>query len=191
MIVDSPLLARRLSLVVLALAVSSQTGCVIYRGVEPPPDPTDLPVQTARCGSALATYQYEHEGTPISKPSESIRDSALKAASESGLVDKALGADAKRLTLEVVNNEHSNLGLAFVCGFTFFLVPCPYENEITVTGKIMDGSTVAASATETASLKTIMEFFLVFALPFNNYSAPKETVRALTRSVCAELARQR
>lgn len=182
---------RRACAIALLCVALLPSGCVLYQGVEPPPDPATLPLGAPLCRSETHTYEYRVNGEH--KPDLTRR--TAKAAPTGTAIEgtRIVGQRAPKdrvLEIAVVNSEQSSQALAILTGLTMFLFPLWGENTVTVSGRIVDDGRVLATAETRASVKAIFHLFLLFALPFNDYSIVPETVTALTRKVCADLAAQ-
>jgi hypothetical protein len=174
----------RLFLPLLALTLSTLSGCVTYHGSELP---SSTPVAEPLARRATRTYAYQVNGKEISSDASGSLAAADRAVADAGALGP--GAPEERLLrVSVVNNEHSSFLLAYVSGLTIFLFPAWWENEITVTGTVLADTKVVRTAEAKGTVKTFLEFFFVFALPFNNWSATEETIKALTAKVCTDLA---
>jgi hypothetical protein len=139
------------------------------------------------CSSFVTMIRYQHEGNDM--PSDA--NSRMEGAVADGIRQAgAVGPNGpqRALRIDVVNNERSNLIMAFICGLTVFLVPAWAENEISVTASIVENAKTIARAEAHGSVKTVMEFFLVFALPFQEFSMGEKLIGRLVRCACADLA---
>jgi hypothetical protein len=174
-----------LSTVLIAVALNA-SGCVVYRGEEPPPEPATLPLSAPLCSSFVSTSRYQHEGKDVPGASSRMEGAVADGIRQAGAVSP--NGPQRALRIDVINNERSSLVMAFICGLTVFLVPAWAENEISVTASIVENTKTIARAEAHGSVKTVMEFFLVFALPFQDISTGEKLIGRLVRCACADLA---
>jgi hypothetical protein len=174
-----------LSTVLIAVALNA-SGCVVYRGEEPPPEPATLPLSAPLCSSFVSTTRYQHEGKDVPGASPRMEGAVADGIRQAGAVGP--NGPQRALRIDVIENERSSLVMAFICGLTVFLVPAWAENEISVTASIVENTKTIARAEAHGSVKTVMEFFLVFALPFQDLSTGEKLIGRLVRCACADLA---
>ncbi|MBC3955942.1 hypothetical protein [Pseudomonas triticifolii] len=91
------------------------------------------------------------------------------------------------MTATLRNHEEGSLGLAFVTGFTFFLIPSKSDNTVSLdlTFRDVDGKKLG-QVSKQEKLTTWRHLVLVFAVPFNDSS--DRLIRELARSALEEAA---
>ncbi|QHF02776.1 MULTISPECIES: hypothetical protein [Pseudomonas syringae group] len=91
------------------------------------------------------------------------------------------------VTATLRNHEEGSLGLAFVTGFTFFLIPSKSDNTVSLdlTFRDVDGKKLG-QVSKQEKLTTWRHLVLVFAVPFNDSS--DRLIRELARSALEEAA---
>ncbi|MEE5101118.1 hypothetical protein V2J88_16780 [Pseudomonas alliivorans] len=85
------------------------------------------------------------------------------------------------------NHEEGSLGLAFLTGFTFFLIPNKVDNTLSLELTFRDGEgKKLGRVSKQEKLTTWMHLVLIFALPFNESS--DKVIRDLARSALEDAA---
>ena len=79
---------------------------------------------------------------------------------------------------------------AFITGFTLFVIPGKYSNEITMETVFKDGTgNVLGRIEKRETITTWMQLFLIVAVPFN--ASTDNILTQLTQSSLEEAARQK
>ncbi|WP_449125942.1 hypothetical protein [Pseudomonas viridiflava] len=91
------------------------------------------------------------------------------------------------VTATLRNHEEGSLGLAFLTGFTFFLIPNKVDNTLSLELTFRDGEgRKLGQVSKQEKLTTWMHLVLIFALPFNESS--DKVIRDLARSALEDAA---
>jgi hypothetical protein len=163
-------------------------GCVVWQSEDPP---TVVEVGgNADVSAREIRYRYEFEGTKqvaITNAREQGVKQQVKATLEEAGYTVAEGSGAPRIQVEVTNNEQGSKVLAVLCGLTLLIIPAYGENVITVKGSLWLDADKVATSEASAAVATVMQFFMIFALPFNDYDLTHDTIRRLTLKVVHDL----
>jgi hypothetical protein len=118
------------------------------------------------------------------------RESILAECRGSGLFSSvADGGDAdRRIEVHVVDRGEASMPLAFICGFTFFIVPCEATGQVAFETVVKDRSgTTLGSYKKAESYSMWMEILLVFVMPFNYPGTELKAIfQDLTRATLAD-----
>ncbi|WP_277964234.1 hypothetical protein [Pseudomonas sp. RIT-To-2] len=111
---------------------------------------------------------------------DTYTDSGLFSQVTSQKVESDVYAQA-----HLLNSERGSMALAWITGFTLFLVPSRVENVLTLETvyKDRDGK-VLGKVTRSESLTTWMQTLLIFAVPFN--PGPDAIIKQLAQSSLQE-----
>src|SRR3990167_2239194 len=94
------------------------------------------------------------------------------------------------INVRISNNELGNMASAFITGFTLFVIPGKYSNEITMETVFKDGTgNVLGRIEKRETITTWMQLFLIVAVPFN--ASTDNILTQLTQSSLEEAARQK
>jgi hypothetical protein len=175
--------------VLLALA----TGCVSVRGSDVPAQPRDK--LAAPAGPVAASYQLEWFTFGSAKPQMAatmLEDVFVNEARNSGLFS-SLTAEPAPYQIKVTVKNTGNLAVALITavfsGLTLTILPGyardNYEMIVTVTHQ----NAVLKEYRLNDHVTTVTQFFLVFAMPFNDRrGAPKAVLRNMTWGILRQIA---
>ena len=94
------------------------------------------------------------------------------------------------ISVRVSNHERGSLASAFITGFTLFVIPGKFSNELTMETTFKDGDgKVLGRIEKRETITTWMQLLLIVAVPFNESIAP--ILNQLTQSSLEEAARQK
>jgi hypothetical protein len=121
-----------------------------------------------------------------------LRDQAAKAYQDSGIFSEVITGNSDtdlKAEIEIKDSNRRRIGVTYLAGLTFFLLPTKGTDELIVktTIKNKDGNTIAMYE-KSETITTWVHLFLVIAMPFH---APgtvyEETLSDLNRSTIVEL----
>ena len=94
------------------------------------------------------------------------------------------------ISVRVSNHERGSLASAFITGFTLFVIPGKFSNELTMETTFKDGDgKVLGRIEKRETITTWMQLLLIVAVPFNESIDP--ILNQLTQSSLEEAARQK
>lgn len=94
------------------------------------------------------------------------------------------------ISVRVSNHERGSLASAFITGFTLFVIPGKFSNELSMETTFKDGDgKVLGRIEKRETITTWMQLLLIVAVPFNESIDP--ILNQLTQSSLEEAARQK
>lgn len=179
-----------------SLLVSFFCSCASFRAGNLPPISQWPPAQVEKEKSISLIISGESivngKDTEVNSRMLSIwRDQTFAAYRESGLfsfVEVGLAENDLRAEVKILDQGSYNAGLAFLTGFTLYLIPSKASDEFIVKTTIKDeeGNTLG-SFEKSENINFWQQLFLIFALPANSpISVPEETLYDLNRATIIE-----
>lgn len=166
---------KLIALLAVAASLSLQ-GCMTYshnslQQVEQ--WPLAEPAQDKPTAYLKVQTEYSVNDTPTASNPNIAKLEALLAQAfmDSGRLARVSTEEEESdlyVTVTLRNQETGNMGLAFVTGATFFLVPGTFDNTLTMDMVFRDGEgKKLGHVQKQEKLTTWMHLLLIFALPFN------------------------
>lgn len=189
-------MTKLLSLLTLLTTLALQ-GCMTYSHHSLPevtPWPPAEPIESKPTAFIKVQTEYSLNGTPkASTPNMALLETLISqtftdSARFSRVTTEQEQSDVY-VTVTLRNQETGSLGLAFLTGATFFLVPGTFDNKLIMDMTFRDGAGKKLGTVEQQeTLTTWMHLFLIFAMPFNE--SGDMLLRDLTKANLAEAARK-
>ena len=189
---------KQLLTTLLACALLTLTGCISYSNhdLEPvkqwPPANTLMHKQSAFI--KVDTQVLFNGKNRVSNVNQAALDSLILQQYQGSerFSDVTLSKQTSDLYINVriSNNELGNMVSAFITGFTLFVIPGKYSNEITMETIFKDGSgKVLGRIEKRETITTWMQLLLIVAVPFN--ARLDDIIIQLTQSSLEEAVHQK
>ena len=187
---------KNLRIVEIFVVLSFLTGCAAFREDQLQPI-TSWPLETSYKNKSISLIIsgkaiVNGEELEVNKSILSIwrkqtvsayRESGLFSEVKTGLVDSDLRAEIK-----ILDQGEGSLGLAFLSGFTFTLIPAKAYDEFFVTTTLIDNEgRELGRIVKSETINSWIQLFLIFVMPFNwPNSVAKEVLYDLNRATINE-----
>ena len=185
------------SLAVCGLLVFAASGCASFRGGElaettpwpPVASPTKKSVSLVLAGGTVSVNGNPTDASPMML--QQWREKVEKTYADSSLFSAVLPESAPadvRAEVHVSDIGEGSMGLAFLCGFTMFIIPATAIDHFTMKTDFKNANgDVLATIEKSDSSRLWMQLFLVFVMPFNwPPSVGEELFRDLSRATLAD-----
>jgi hypothetical protein len=174
---------------VLLYFIVLSSGCAVYQGIQAPqvksvaikfPIVQDFEFQYSYCHGGVENAQFSGQHAASMR---TRIDAAVKASNLVG----PTAPEGTKLRIELINDEDSNLGLAALSGATLGIIPCFAENHLKIKAMYIEVGKIKQSVKANSSVKGVIQLFLVFYLPFNDWNIVDRNVTYLSTKVCNDL----
>jgi hypothetical protein len=189
---------KQLLTTLLACALLTLTGCISYSNHDlaplkqwPPADPLTHKQSAFIKVDTQVLFNGKNRASNVNQAA--LDNLILQQYQDSQrFSDTTLSKQTSDLYINVriSNNELGNMVSAFITGFTLFIIPGKYSNEITMETVFKDGTgKVLGRIEKRETITTWMQLLLIVAVPFN--ARLDDVIIQLTQSSLEEAARQK
>jgi hypothetical protein len=189
---------KQLLTTLLACALLTLTGCISYSNHDLAPvkqwPPADALTHKQSAFIKVDTQVLFNGKNRASNVNQAALDNLILQQYQDSqrFSDTTLSKQTSDLYINVriSNNERGNMVSAFITGFTLFIIPGKYSNEITMETVFKDGTgKVLGRIEKRETITTWMQLLLIVAVPFN--ARLDDVIIQLTQSSLEEAARQK
>ncbi|WP_339485959.1 hypothetical protein [Pseudomonas sp. EL_65y_Pfl2_R95] len=160
----------------LTCALLNLTGCISYSNHELAPIdqwPPAAPAGHKPSAFVKVSAQYLHNGVAksggVNQPAlEALIIKEYQSSQRFASLTTAKQAADLYINVKITNNERSNLFSASLTGFSLFIIPTRFTNQLTMetTFKDVNGN-LLGRVKKSETITSWMQLLMIFALPFN------------------------
>lgn len=187
---------NKLRLLSFFIFLSFLSGCASFRADQLPPITSWPPELTENkktisliiAGEALMKGKHQEVNiNMLSKWCEhtvkAYQDSGLFSSVSTGIIDSDIRAE-----IRIIDQGEGSAGLAFLSGFTFFIIPAYAYDQLSVITTLTDkDGNILGQYSKSEKVTFWMHLFLIFVMPFNSpFSVAGEVLYDLNRATINE-----